>query len=678
MMYDPCLPPRAVEALERRRLLATVPDGFTDSIFASGFSAATSMAFAPGGRIFVTQQTGAVRVVKNGAQLGPPFLSVTTDSNGERGLLGLAFDPQFVTNRFVYIYYTVPGTPAHNRVSRFTAVANPDGTPGDTAVPGSEQRILELDNLPTTATNHNGGAIHFGPDGKLYVAVGDGANSANSQTLNNRHGKVLRLNKDGTIPTDNPFFNTAIGANRAIWALGLRNPFTFSFQSGSSRMFINDVGSSKFEEINDGLRGRNYGWPQTEGFFNPSQFPNFTNPIHAYPRGSGEGQGFAITGGAFYNPSVTQFPASFAGDYFFSDFGTGWIRTLDPAAGNTTAHFAGSISQPVDLDVGPDGALYYLERGAGRIGRIGFNAPASATVDFEPAGAGTISSGIYVEDGFRFSNLPGGGGSTLEPLVVNGPAQGYASKVLSTTNWGRRILIAREDGAAFSLTSFDYAAGRWGESGDFTVSGAFVGGSTQSRSAGFSTRQLSRLTLNWTNLESISVNFAGGVNAAYGAIDNFIFGTGGGGTDVLVNMQPASIGPIPSGIYQEDGFSFANLPGSGGSTLETLQIYGTPQGYASNVLSTTNWGRRIDITRSGGSPFSVVRFDYAAGRWGESGDFVVTGTFAGGTQTRTASFSNKQLSTLMLDWQNVVKLSINFAGGANSAYGALDNFLFRV
>src|SRR4029078_1142030 len=143
-------------------------------------------------------------------------------------LLGIAFDPAFATNNFVYVYYTVPIEPRHNRVSRFTAN-------GDVALPGSETILLELDNL-STASNHNGGAIHFGPDGKLYVAVGENANSANSQTLANRLGKILRLNPDGSVPSDNPFVNV-VGANGAIWALGLRNPFTFAIQPGSGRMF---------------------------------------------------------------------------------------------------------------------------------------------------------------------------------------------------------------------------------------------------------------------------------------------------------------------------------------------------------------------------------------------------------------------------------------------------------
>src|SRR6185503_18443605 len=147
------------------------------------------------GRLFITQQGGAVRVIKNGALLTQPFLSLSVDFTGERGLLGIAFDPNFASNRFVYLYYTTSTSPIHNRVSRFTASAsNPD-----VVAAGSEVQLLNLPTL-SSATNHNGGAIHFGTDGKLYIAVGDNANGSNSQSLNNTLGKVLRINADGSIP----------------------------------------------------------------------------------------------------------------------------------------------------------------------------------------------------------------------------------------------------------------------------------------------------------------------------------------------------------------------------------------------------------------------------------------------------------------------------------------------
>jgi glucose/arabinose dehydrogenase len=338
---------------------ATLPPGFTETQIAAGLSNPTAMEFAPDGRWFVCQQGGQLRVIKNGVLLATPFVSLTVDASGERGLLGIAFDPNFAANNFIYLYYTPGGSsPRNNRVSRFTAN-------GDVAVANSESVILTLDNL-SSATNHNGGAIHFGPDGKLYVAVGENANGANSQTLTNRLGKMLRINSDGSIPTDNPFFNTAPGLNRSIWSLGLRNPYTFAFQRNTGRMFINDVGQSTWEEINDGIAGSNYGWPTTEG---PTNNPNFRAPIFAYGRAPSSTGGCAITGGAFYDPATTQFPVSYFGKYFFADFCSGWIRLLDPAT-NTATDFAAGINSPVDLRVTLDGSLYYLARGAGAVFRI--------------------------------------------------------------------------------------------------------------------------------------------------------------------------------------------------------------------------------------------------------------------------------------------------------------------
>ena len=276
---------------------ATLPTGFTETRIATGISNPTAMAIAPDGRLFVAQQGGQLRVIKDGALLATPFVTLTVNSSGERGLLGVAFDPDFATNQRVYVYYTATTPNIHNRVSRFTAN-------GDVAQAGSEVVLLDLNPL-SSATNHNGGAMHFGPDGKLYIAVGENANGANSQTLANLLGKMLRINADGTIPTDNPFYNQATGNNRAIWALGLRNPFTFAFQPGTGRMFINDVGQNTWEEINDGLAGANYGWPQTEG---PTTTPGHTSPLFSYGHGTGTTVGCAITGGAFYNPGTGSSP----------------------------------------------------------------------------------------------------------------------------------------------------------------------------------------------------------------------------------------------------------------------------------------------------------------------------------------------------------------------------------
>jgi glucose/arabinose dehydrogenase len=429
---------------------ATLPANFTETQFAGGLSNPTAMTFAPDGRLFVCQQTGQLRVVKNGSLLATPFVSLTVDSNGERGLLGVAFDPNFATNNFVYVYYTSPTPSVHNRVSRFTAN-------GDVAAAGSEVVIFELNNL-SSATNHNGGAIHFGPDGMLYIAVGENANSANSQSIGNLLGKILRINSDGTIPTTNPTSFPGIagspsGNNRAIWSVGLRNPYTFTFQPGSGRMFINDVGQNTWEEINDGIAGSNYGWSNCEGNCSPAN-SNYRDPLFQYGHGSSATTGCAITGGAFYNPTTVNFPNDYVSKYFFAEFCTGWIRRFDPAT-NSSIPFASGISNPVDLIVTADGSLYYLARGTGAVFRVRYNGPTNASGDvtgrITNSSGGTGISGAVVRlagtqnrtmitdvnGEYHFDNVDTNGVYTVTPARVNfsfNPSQRSLSQLANSTD----------------------------------------------------------------------------------------------------------------------------------------------------------------------------------------------------------------------------------------------------
>jgi glucose/arabinose dehydrogenase len=330
---------------------ADLPAGFSHTVFAEGIAGpATAMAFAPDGRLFVAEQGGAVRVIRNGVLLPTPFVTVNTSVNGERGLLGLAFHPQFASNGWVYLYYTSSDGGAHNRIVRYRAE-------GDTAA-GQETVLVDLPVL-SRATDHNGGALHFGPDGKLYVAVGDNGTGANAQSLANPFGKILRFNDDGTIPEDNPFRLDAQGSGRAIWALGLRNPFTFSFQPGTGRMFINDVGESTWEEVDEGQPGVNFGWPTVEG---PGGDPEFAPPLFAYGHEENPTMvvGQAIVGSAFSNPATMSFPPAYAGNYFFADYVQGWINRLDPANANAVYAFWHGDTVITGLEIGPDGALYVL------------------------------------------------------------------------------------------------------------------------------------------------------------------------------------------------------------------------------------------------------------------------------------------------------------------------------
>jgi glucose/arabinose dehydrogenase len=362
---------------------ATLPTGFAETRVATGLASPTAMAFAPDGRLFVAQQAGALRVIKNGALLTQPFLTVSVNSSGERGLLGVAFDPNFASNNFVYVYYTTSSAPIHNRLSRFTAsAANPD-----VVAAGSEVQLLNLPAL-SSATNHNGGAIHFGTDGKIYIAVGDNANTANAQPLTTTLGKLLRINADGSIPADNPFLSQTTGINQAIFGRGLRNPFNFAIDSTNGRIHLNDVGQDTWEEVNHAIAGANFGWPQTEGN-NPPGVAGVRYPIHAYQNA---GSFCAITGAAFYRPTTATFPAEYSGRYFFGDYCGGFIRMLSPPNYATAEGFATGISSLVDIQVHPDGSLYYLARGGGEVFRVQFTANTAPSISSHPANV-TVAAG---------------------------------------------------------------------------------------------------------------------------------------------------------------------------------------------------------------------------------------------------------------------------------------------
>jgi glucose/arabinose dehydrogenase len=335
--------------------------GFTRSVWASGFgNVLTAMAFAPDGRLFATEQSGAVRIVKNGVLLAQPFVTVSTAADGERGLLGIAFDPEFATTGWVYLYFTSTSSgEARNRIVRYTAN-------GDVAVAGSAVLLVELPGLGDVA-KHNGGAMHFGPDGKLYVAVGDATTPTNAQLLNNPFGKILRFNRNGTIPSDNPFYAQTAGVNRAIWARGLRNPFTMTRQPETGRLHINDVGQGMWEEINVGRAGANFGWPVSEG---PTSTVGQDTPLLAIGHADSPTlfDATAVIGGGFMPVESVNFGPRFAGDYFFADYVYGWVYRLDAANGWRPSAFAqlhaGELFDPANaitgLNMGPDGALYVL------------------------------------------------------------------------------------------------------------------------------------------------------------------------------------------------------------------------------------------------------------------------------------------------------------------------------
>jgi len=326
-----------------------LPPGFRATPIVRGLTAATALAVLPDGRVLVCEQTGTLRVVKDDKLLPEPMLVLPVDGYWERGLIGVTVDPQFVENGWIYVCYVAKEPYPHHVISRFTVQR-------DRVAHGSELVLLEGDDQRKLGgkvpAGHQGGALHFGRDGCLYIGIGEQTAELPAQSLNTLQGKLLRIQRDGTIPADNPFVAQTEGKYRAIWGLGLRNPFTFAVHPRDGRILINDVGGS-FEEINVGRAGANFGWPTVD--HGKPHGDGFMGPIHTYQQAS-------IAGGAFCPDDV--FPLKYRGRYFFMDFVHGWIRTLDPDNSADVRDFASGLTRPVDLAFGPQGRLYVLLRDA--------------------------------------------------------------------------------------------------------------------------------------------------------------------------------------------------------------------------------------------------------------------------------------------------------------------------
>ncbi|HSS19128.1 MAG TPA: Calx-beta domain-containing protein [Pyrinomonadaceae bacterium] len=652
--------------------LASLPSGFAETQI-NGLTNATAFALHPDGRIFVCEQGGTLRVIKNGTLLPTPFTSITVNSPGgsERGLLGVAIDPGYATNHFIYVYYTSPTPAIHNRVSRFTAnIANED-----VAVGGSELPILDLENLG--ATNHNGGAIHFGPDGKLYVAVGENANSGNSQLLTNRLGKILRINSDGTIPGDNPttFPNIAgspAGVNQAIWAVGLRNPYTFSFQAGTGRMQINDVGQNTWEEIDVGTAGANYGWPTCEGsFLQGSQtqactVPGMTNPIYQYS--SAVSPECAITGGDFYNPTTSTFPAEYIGKYLFSDFCGGWMKTIDPLnppATGTASSFATGISSPVDIHVANDGSLYYLARGSNSIFRIQyFGAPtliindlptitegnagtstATFTVTMSPANSQTVtvqyatanntaSSGSdYVAASGTVTFLPG---QTSRPVdvTINGDTNFESNETFNVNLSGPTNATIADSQGVGTIVNDDSAP---------TIS---INDVTQTEGNAGTTDYDFTVSLSSTSFQTITVNAATADNTALTSDSDY---TGVASTLLTFNPNTTTqhFHVLVNGDtkFEPSEAFFVNLSGATNATISDTQGVGTITNEDSQPTISIN-----DVSHNEGNS-GTVDYDFSVSLSNPSYQTI----------TVNAATANNTATTADSDYTGVASTPVTFS-----------------
>jgi glucose/arabinose dehydrogenase len=312
-------------------------------------------------RLFIVEQPGRIRIVENGNLLSTPFLDLNgqISSGGERGLLGLAFHPSYDSNGFFYAYFTAPD--GDITVNRYTVSANPN-----VADAGSGHLILSVDH--SSRSNHNGGLLAFGTDGKLYIGTGDGGGGGdpdeNGQDPATLLGKLLRIDVDAgdpyAIPPDNPYVGLA-GAQEEIWAIGLRNPWRWAFDRPAGYLYIADVGQDDWEEVNvvpAATPSVNYGWDVMEGqhCYEPASGcsqTGLTLPILEYSHA----EGCSITGGFVYRGSAIP---SLQGTYFYADYCNGWVRSF--------RYTDGAASERLDWDFGNLGnILSFGEDAAGEL-----------------------------------------------------------------------------------------------------------------------------------------------------------------------------------------------------------------------------------------------------------------------------------------------------------------------
>ena len=346
---------------------------YTVTPMVTGLVQPTAMALVSDGRVLVCEQGGSLRVVKGGALLATPFLTVPVDASGERGLIGVTVDPAFAQNGFVYVYYTATAPNPHNRISRFTAS-------GDQALTGSEMILLELDAL-STATNHNGGALHFGPDGKLYIPVGAPCNVCAPDP--ERYAQISRMNADGS--------------GREIVARGVRNSVGFAWHPATGDLWFTDNGRDNLgddippDELNRVTRsGQDFGFPYCHGGTIPDpEFGSRRTCSEFVPPAQPLGPHVAPLGMRFYTGS--QFPAAYRNQVFIAEHGS-WNRSqpigyrvvlvrLNGGKALQEEVFAAGwlrsdgkvLGRPVDLLQLPDGSLLLSDDHAGVIYRISYS-----------------------------------------------------------------------------------------------------------------------------------------------------------------------------------------------------------------------------------------------------------------------------------------------------------------
>jgi glucose/arabinose dehydrogenase len=406
-------------ALSGAATAMTLPPGFEETVVVTGISG-VAMDWAPDGDLFLGTRDREIWIFRSGALILAG--SIPGDSQGEHSINGIAVDPDYATNHWLWVYYTSPA-PARNRLSRFTIA-------GDSL----SQEVVVLETPVLLNDLHTGGCLRFREDDTLFLATGDDEQgSTTAQAPFDLRGKVLRIDRNGAAPPDNPFVGTGT-ADPRIWATGFRNPYRCTLQPGTENLFLGDVGKAAWEEIDNVVPGGNFGWAMVEGP-NPPARPGVVYPIYSYNHAIAM-QSYAVIGG---DHAPAAFAPGFEGDYFFGDFGQDKLFRMRLDGSNqplSVELWATDVPGPVDIRFGPDGALWVLTYDSSQLRRItsvgGTNrqpvvvASVSPDNGLAPLAVTLNSSASFDPDGDALTRLwdLGDGGSSTDPIALHSYAAG--------------------------------------------------------------------------------------------------------------------------------------------------------------------------------------------------------------------------------------------------------------
>ncbi len=579
---------------------ATVPNNFTDTQVTTNLDMPTGFTFLPDGRILVIEQWSAkIRLIVNGAIGGnDPLITVPNvrNDNGEAGLLGIDVDPDWPARPYIYVYYDHDGT-STCWLSMYTVTGDLSNPNSDNLQIAPSSRYDIITDIPDALPNQNGGTVRFGNDGMLYLSLGDDVDGCQSQDTSTLYGEILRLDmsampgtgsgpppKTDITPSDNPFSGDA--NTNLVFCYGLRNPYRFNIDRVTGDLIIGDVGQTNFEEMNIATGGENFGWPFREGpmIRTPAGCDepggpggtDYDDPIYYYDR-TGMGSAAIISAGMYRPvdwPNDDSFPPEYSGDIFYAEYyqgfmvrlkynGSSWV-VADPVPGQPNPdQWATDISEASDFQIGPDGALWYLDQ-------------------FDPSwpDTGALRKIVYT------------GPSQPEPRIITGPGPAEANNCLVRVFNPESTGVALAEWSAYGVHKYgvNVATGDLNNDGlGEVLTGAGPGAVFGPHVRGFD--------FSGTPLPGVSFLAYGtnkwGVNVCAGDVD------GDGNDEIITGAGPGAVfGPHVRG-WNQDG-SGTPTPIAGMSYF----AYGTPK-WGVNVSCGDIDGDGFDEIVTGAGPGSV-------------------------------------------------------------------------